>query len=141
MLADGQRLVVKRLTGEDWVSRITHDTGREVGLWEQGVLARMPPEIDPAVLDAGRDGRAGWLLMRDVSGELLPADRRLSRAESTTHSGGGCGAPPAIRRRVDLGSLLARGSHHAHRAGNRRQRGKRGRLPAEDARRRLGGLR
>jgi hypothetical protein len=43
----------------------------------------MPPEIDSAVLDAGRDGRAGWLLMRDVSGELLAADRRLSRGEST----------------------------------------------------------
>jgi phosphotransferase family enzyme len=82
-MADGRRLVVKRLTGEDWVSRITHDGGREVGLWEQGVVARMPPEIDPAVLNAGRDGRAGWLLMRDVSGELLTADRRLSREEST----------------------------------------------------------
>jgi aminoglycoside phosphotransferase (APT) family kinase protein len=82
VLADGRRLVVKRLTGEDWVSRITHDEGREVGLWEQGVLARLPPEIDPAVLDAGRDRRVGWLLMRDVSGELLPPDRRLSREES-----------------------------------------------------------
>jgi aminoglycoside phosphotransferase (APT) family kinase protein len=83
LLADGRRLVVKRLTGEDWVSRSTHDDGREVGLWEQGVLARMPLEIDTAVLNAGRDGRACWLVMRDVSGELLPADRRLSRAEST----------------------------------------------------------
>jgi hypothetical protein len=82
VMADGRRLVVKRLSGEDWVSRITHDDGREVGLWERGVLARMPPEIDPAVLAAGRDGRAGWLLMRDVSGELLPPDRRLSREES-----------------------------------------------------------
>jgi hypothetical protein len=82
VLVDGRRLVVKRLTGEDWVSRVTHDDGREVGLWEQGVLARMPPEIDPAVLDAGRDRRGGWLLMRDVSGELLPPDRRLSREES-----------------------------------------------------------
>jgi aminoglycoside phosphotransferase (APT) family kinase protein len=82
VMADGQRLVVKRLTGGDWVARATHDDGREVGLWEQRVLARMPREIDPAVLDAGRDGSAGWLLMRDVSGELLPADRRLSREES-----------------------------------------------------------
>ena len=82
VLADGRRLVVKRISGEDWISRVTHDDGREVGLWEQGVLARMPLEIDPAVLDAGRDGRAGWLLMRDVSGELLPPDRRLSREES-----------------------------------------------------------
>jgi aminoglycoside phosphotransferase (APT) family kinase protein len=82
VLADGRRLVVKRITGEDWVSRVTHDEGREVGLWEQGVLTRMPREIDHAVLDAGRHGRAGWLLMRDVSGELLPPDRRLSREES-----------------------------------------------------------
>jgi hypothetical protein len=82
VLADGRQLVVKRLTGEDWVSRATHDDGREVGLWEQGVLARMPAELDPVVLDAGRDGRAGWLLMRDVSRDLLPADRRLSREES-----------------------------------------------------------
>jgi hypothetical protein len=82
VMADGRRLVVKRVTGEDWVSRITHDAGREVALWEQGVLARMPPEIDSAVLDAGRDGRTGWLLMRDVSGELLSPARRLSREES-----------------------------------------------------------
>jgi hypothetical protein len=82
VLADGRRLVIKRLTGDDWVSRVTHDTGREVGLWEQGVFARMPPEIDPAVLDAGGDGRAGWLLMRDVSAELLPAARRLAREDS-----------------------------------------------------------
>jgi aminoglycoside phosphotransferase (APT) family kinase protein len=82
VLADGRRLVVKRVTGEDWISRVTHYDGREVALWEQGVLGRMPREIDCAVLDAGRDGRAGWLLMRDVSGELLPPDQRLSRAES-----------------------------------------------------------
>jgi len=82
VLADGRRLVVKRISGEDWISRVTHDDGREVALWEQGVLARMPAEIDAAVLDAGRDGRAGWLLMRDVSAELLPPDRRLSREES-----------------------------------------------------------
>ena len=82
VLADGRRLVVKRVSGEDWIARATHDDGREVALWEQGILARMPPEIDPAVLAAGRDGRAGWLLMRDVSRELLPPERRLSREES-----------------------------------------------------------
>jgi hypothetical protein len=82
VLADGRQLVLKRIMGDDWISRGTHDDGREVGLWEQGVLARLPDEIDSAVVDAGRDGRAGWLLMRDVSSELLPPDRRLSREES-----------------------------------------------------------
>ena len=95
VLADGRLLVLKRITGDDWISRGTHDDGREVALWEQGVLARMPGEIDSAVVDAGRDGRAGWLLMRDVSSELLPPDRRLSREESTSI----LGAAAALHRR------------------------------------------
>ena len=82
VLADGRNLVAKRLSPDDWIARNTHDEGREVELWEQGVLARMPAVVDHAVLDAGRDRDAGWLLMRDVSRELLPPDRRLTRAES-----------------------------------------------------------
>jgi aminoglycoside phosphotransferase (APT) family kinase protein len=82
VLADGRRLVVKRLSGDDWVARVTHDGGREASLWTEGVLARMPHEIDHAVLAAGREGRGTWLLMRDVSDELLRPDRRLTREES-----------------------------------------------------------
>ena len=82
VLSDGRRLVVKRLSGDDWVARVTHDGGREASLWTEGVLARMPPEIDHAVLAAGREGTGTWLLMRDVSNELLPSDRRLTREES-----------------------------------------------------------
>jgi len=81
-LVDGRRLVVKRLSGDDWVARVTHDGGREASLWTDGVLARMPPEIDHAVLAAGREGTGTWLLMRDVSDELLSPDRRLTRDES-----------------------------------------------------------
>jgi hypothetical protein len=82
VLVDGRRLVVKRLSGGDWIARVTHDGGREAALWTDGVLARMPPEIDHAVLAAGREGRGTWLLMRDVSEDLLPPDRRLTREES-----------------------------------------------------------
>jgi len=82
VLADGRRLVVKRLSGDDWVARVTHDGGREASLWTDGVLARMPREIDHAVIAAGREGSGTWLLMRDVSDELLPPDRRLTREES-----------------------------------------------------------
>jgi phosphotransferase family enzyme len=82
VLADGRRLIVKRLSGDDWVARVTHDSGREASLWTEGVLARMPGEIDHAVLAAGREGTGTWLLMRDVSDELLPPDRRLTREES-----------------------------------------------------------
>ena len=41
----------------------------------------MPGAIDHAVLAAERDGDAWWVLMRDVSGSLLPDGRRLSREE------------------------------------------------------------
>ncbi|MBA3716833.1 MAG: phosphotransferase [Actinobacteria bacterium] len=61
---------------------MTHDTGREASLWTNGLLARMPREIDHAVLAAGREETGTWLLMRDVSDELLPPDRRLTREES-----------------------------------------------------------
>jgi aminoglycoside phosphotransferase (APT) family kinase protein len=82
VLADGRRLVVKRLSRDDWVARSTHDDGREASLWTEGVLARLPPEIDHAVLAAGRGETGAWLLMRDVSDELLPPHRRLTREES-----------------------------------------------------------
>jgi aminoglycoside phosphotransferase (APT) family kinase protein len=81
-LVDGRRLVVKRPLSDDWVARVTHDGGREASLWTDGVLGRMPREIDHAVLAAGREGTGTWLLMRDVSDELLPPDRRLTREES-----------------------------------------------------------
>jgi hypothetical protein len=70
------------MSGEDWVARVTHDGGREASLWTDGVLARMPREIDHAVVAAGREAAGTWLLMRDVSEELLAPDRRLSREES-----------------------------------------------------------
>jgi hypothetical protein len=82
VLVDGRRLVVKRLSADDWVARATHDGGREASLWIDGVLGRMPREIDHAVLAAGREGTGTWLLMRDVSDELLPPDRQLTREES-----------------------------------------------------------
>jgi len=72
VLAAGRRLVAKRLSGEDWVARVTHDGGREAWLWTEGVLERMPREIDHAVIAAGREGMGTWLLIRDVSDELLP---------------------------------------------------------------------
>jgi aminoglycoside phosphotransferase (APT) family kinase protein len=82
VLDDGRRVVVKRMAGDDWVARQTHDPGRELGVWENGLLARLPPVVDHAVLDGGRDGAASFLVMRDVSAELLPPARRLTREES-----------------------------------------------------------
>ena len=81
-LDDGRRVVVKRMTGDDWVARQTHDPGREIGVWESGLLARLPHVIDHAVIDGGRDGATSFLVMRDVSTELLSPARRLTREES-----------------------------------------------------------
>lgn len=82
ILDDGQRVVVKRMAGDDWVARQTHDSGRELGVWESGLLPRLPHVVDHAVLDGGRDGAATFLVMRDVSAELLPPARRLTREEN-----------------------------------------------------------
>ena len=83
LLADGRSLVAKRLVpGGDWIGRATRDRGREALLWTTGVLERVPTAIDPAVLAAVRDGDAWWVVMRDVSEELLDGYRTLSRQES-----------------------------------------------------------
>ena len=81
-LDDGRSVVAKRIAGDDWIAQQTHDPGREVGVWESGLLARLPHVIDHAVLDGGRDGAASFLVMRDVSAELLPPARRLTREEN-----------------------------------------------------------
>jgi aminoglycoside phosphotransferase (APT) family kinase protein len=82
VLADGRRLAAKRIVpGTNWMDRHTEDEGREALLFTAGVLARLPKTIDHAVLAAERDGDAWWLVMRDVSGLLLPDGTRLSRQE------------------------------------------------------------
>jgi hypothetical protein len=82
VLADGRRLVAKRIVpGTNWIDRHTKDEGREGLLFTSGVLGRMPPAIDHAVVTATRDGDAWWVVMRDVSQSLLPDGKRLSREE------------------------------------------------------------
>jgi hypothetical protein len=82
VLADGRRLIAKRIVpGGAWIDRHTKDEGREALLFTSGVLDRLPESIDHAVIAVGRDGRAWWVLMRDVSESLLPDGKRLSRDE------------------------------------------------------------
>jgi hypothetical protein len=82
VLADGRRLIAKRIVpGTNWIDRHTKDEGREGLLFTSGVLARMPPAVDHAVVAAERDGDAWWVVMRDVSAFLLPDGKRLSREE------------------------------------------------------------
>ena len=82
VLDDGRRLVAKRIVpGTNWMDRHTRDEGREALLFSSGVLERMPPAIDHTVLAVERDGDGWWVVMRDVSGSLLPDGKRLSRWE------------------------------------------------------------
>ncbi|HLM09781.1 MAG TPA: hypothetical protein VK307_08725 [Thermoleophilaceae bacterium] len=83
VLADGRALIAKRIVpGSDWLGRVTRDRGREALLFTDGVFARMPPEVDPAVVAAERDGDAWWVVMRDVGDELLDSSTPLSREQN-----------------------------------------------------------
>jgi hypothetical protein len=58
---------------DDWLLRATGDPGRRyVALWDAGLLDRVPDVIDHAVVAADWDGSVGRVLLRDVTGQLLP---------------------------------------------------------------------
>ena len=83
VLADGQALIAKRIVpGSDWLGRATRDPGREALLFADGVFARMPANVDPAVVAAEPEGDAWWVVMRDVSAELLDDSTPLTRDEN-----------------------------------------------------------
>lgn len=80
VLADGRVLIAKRIVpGADWIGRASADPGREGLLFTSGVLDRLPPALDHAMVTAARDGDAWWLVMRDVSDELLDDHSVVSR--------------------------------------------------------------
>jgi Phosphotransferase enzyme family len=83
LLDDGRTLIAKRIVpGADWLGRTTHDPGREALLFTDGAFARLPAVVDPAVVAAQRDGDAWWVVMRDVSSELLDDSTRLTREQN-----------------------------------------------------------
>ena len=83
VLEDGRALIAKRIVpGSDWLGRVTHDPGREALLHVEGAYARMPARVDPAVVAAEREGEAWWIVMRDVSDELLDHSTSLTRDQN-----------------------------------------------------------
>jgi hypothetical protein len=81
VLADGRVLIAKRVVpGADWIGRASADPGREGLLFTSGVLDRLPPALDHAIVAAARDGDAWWLVMRDVSEQLLDDHSIVPRA-------------------------------------------------------------
>jgi hypothetical protein len=83
VLADGRALIAKRIVpGSDWLGRATRDPGREALLFADGVFARLPADVDPAVVAAEPEGDAWWVVMRDVSAELLDEFTPLTREQN-----------------------------------------------------------
>ena len=72
--AQGPRFVVKLSSPAcDWIVRATADQrGREVLVWERGLLDRLPPEITHPVIACARTCEGWAILMRDVSNQLIP---------------------------------------------------------------------
>ena len=74
---DGERCVVKYVHPDhDFTMRVSGDIGcRPRRAWEAGLMDVAATAIDHATIGAAPWGRNGWgvaLLMRDVSGELVP---------------------------------------------------------------------
>ena len=83
LLADGRALIAKRIVpGSDWLGRATRDPGREALLYTEGAFARMPAQLDPGTIAAEREDDAWWVVMRDVSAELLDDATPLTREQN-----------------------------------------------------------
>jgi hypothetical protein len=113
-MSDGRRLIAKRtVPGNGWIAVHTGDRGREAALVVEGWSARIPPALDHTLVDAERAGDAWWILMRDVSTGLWPAEGLIAREDSARvlaavnemwRAFWGVRVPPAasLARRLDL---------------------------------------
>jgi hypothetical protein len=80
---DGRVLIAKRIhPSADWIGRNSRDRGREGLLHAEGLFDRLSA-IDSAVIAVEPDGEdAWWVVMRDVSHQLLDADSPISREQN-----------------------------------------------------------
>jgi hypothetical protein len=87
LLADGSRVVVKRFDPSvDLIMRLSGDThGREVDLFRDGVLDRLPARVRHPVLDGwfDEDGH-GVLVMRDLGDAVLTWTSVVTRRQAET---------------------------------------------------------
>jgi hypothetical protein len=94
---DGARsqYIVKRVSlAWDWIMRSSEDYYcRAVRVWQSGLLDRLPPTIDHAIVACAQDGEGWAVLMRDVEAGLVPYARfsvadneRFLSALATLHS-------------------------------------------------------
>ena len=72
--ADDQRLVMKRMNqSADWMTLAFNDVHcRSVRVWQYGLLDRLRPTIDHAIIAACQNGDDYAFLMHDVSSGITP---------------------------------------------------------------------
>jgi hypothetical protein len=85
-LPDGSCVIVKRFDPTvDVVMKMTGDTrGREVELWQRGILDGLPPTVLHASLDGWYDDRGGVLVMRDLGDAVLTWESVVTREQAAT---------------------------------------------------------
>ena len=89
-MADGRRLVPSASSPVAAGSPRTGDPGREGLLVTEGWIERMPSALEHTLVDAERGDGAWWILMRDVSELLWPAEgAHHARGEQSRADGGG----------------------------------------------------
>ena len=80
VLADGRRLVLKRLPPEgDWLTRLTAGAGRLRRLWDSGTLAEVAATVDHSIVALVPSNGTDVVVMRDVTDSLVPAAGAVSR--------------------------------------------------------------
>ncbi len=84
-LADGRRLIVKRIApGTDFTVEATGGLpGREILLWEGGVLDRLPQGVGHALVDAWVEDGTTVLVTRDLGAAMLTWSNRLDAELAT----------------------------------------------------------
>ena len=104
-LDDGRRLVVKTTSPDTDLAMVAtgDNSGRELALWEAGVLDRLPPPVGHCIVAARRDGDGRIVTVMDDLGEAVgrwdrplgrPTCRRVFQAVAAMHRHF-LGAPPA----------------------------------------------
>ena len=81
-LADGTSLMVKRtFSSADLTMRFSgDDVGRELALWETGVLDQLPSGVGHAVVGGWRDGDEVVVVMRDLGDAVISWDTPVGRS-------------------------------------------------------------
>lgn len=76
--------IIKRLRQDkDWVMAATNDNNwRSITVWQQGLLNRLPEEIDHGVIACSLDEDGYAILMHNVAQDLLPEDRPLADTDN-----------------------------------------------------------